>query len=496
MTYIFFLLIILAFYYLLKCYIHRFSWYYFGLILSLALTMYTTFCLISSTGNYTTLGYIFGDFDKALFLKLISNKLNYFLLIRTFNISTAAYLIFSTMFICSYFGKKSFSASLNVKMIVFSVFTATIHILSYDPTILYRIYFYILDNHIMAFQAVKIANIFLHTMLYGLLVSHIIYIFHHRQLLISRLKLKQSIGLIIFVLSSDILYLILLNLSNLRNILINSPYELVNIKHNATLLKREFFIYIIIMFVTVITMFFVTNTCYLIRTNSFIQRLRMKREYRRFNKNLINVFHSVKNHVLSFRTQLTVAQMLENTEKDAILKSLENNITNYIEELSKMLNTDEISKNILPEEINVITVLNMAIDSIEIPKNITVTRQYNDIDDIVFVDAYYMSDAFKNIIKNSIDAINTLQIDNGEIIVSTQRDFDHTLITINDNGSGMTKKEIKKIFDPFYTTKSRIVNWGIGLSSVYNTINSHNGNIWVKSEKNSGTTFYITIPLK
>ena len=494
MTYIFLLLIILAFYYLLKCYMHRFSWYYFGSIVSLIMVMYITFCLISITGNYTTLGYIFSDFDKALFLQLISNKLSYFLMIRIFNISSASYLIFIVMFICSYFGKSIVSTPLNVKMISFSAITAIIHILFYDPSVLYKLFIYITDNHTFAFEIVRAVNLFCHIMLYGLLVSHILYLFHHRRLLISRLKHRQSIGLIIFIFSSDILYLILLNISNLRSLILTTPHDLMRIKYTPAFLNREFLLYVIIMFVSVITMFFVTNICYLIRTNSFIHRLHIKNEYKKLNKNVISVFHSVKNHVLSFKTQLTMASLVENEEKEAILKSLEENITNYVEDLSRMLNTDEITKNILQEEIRITTVLNMAIDSVEIPKNIRLTRCYNDNNDTVFVDLYYMSDAFKNILKNSVDAINSASVDNGIIIVSTQTEFDLTLITIYDNGIGMTKKEIKKIFNPFYTTKSRITNWGIGLSSVYNTISSHNGNIWVKSEKNSGTTFYITIP--
>lgn len=494
MTYIFLLLIVMAFYYLLKCYMHRFSWYYFGSILSLTVVMYVTFCLISITGNYTTIGYIFNDFDKTLFLQLISNKLSYFLLIRIFNISNAAYIIFIVMFICSYFGKSIISTSSNIKMISFSIITGVIHILFYDPAVSYKLFLYISDNHLFAFKMVRIANFICHTMLYVLMVSHIIYLFHHRKLLISRLKHRQAIGLIIFIFSSDILYLILQNLSNLRKIILSTPYELIRIKYTPSFLNREFLLYIIIMFVSVVTMFFVTNICYLIRTNSFIHRLYIQNEYKKINKNVVSVFHSVKNHVLSFKTQLAMAQLVESDEKEAILESLEENITNYIEDLSKMLNTDEITKNIILEEIQITSVLNMAIDSVNIPKNINVTRCYNDNNDTVFVDLYYMSDAFKNILKNSVDAINSAGIDNGRIIVSIQSEFDLTLITINDNGIGMTKKEIKKIFNPFYTTKSRITNWGIGLSSVYNTINSHNGNIWVKSEKNSGTTFYITIP--
>jgi len=494
MTYIFLLLIVLAFYYLLKCYMHRFSWYYFASIVSLVFAMYATFCLISTSGNYTTLGYIFGDLDKTLFLRLISNKMNYFLLIRIFNLSTSAYLVFTTTFICSYFGQKIFLSGINIKMISFSAIAAATHIIFYDPLVLYTMYCYISEGHFSTFGIVKAVNTMCHIILYALLITHIAYIFGKRKQLISRLKHRQALGLIIFTLSSDILYILLLNLSNIRSFILSAPVDLISIKYSPTPLRREFLIYVIIMFISVLTMFFVTNICYLVRTNSFIHRMHIKKEYRQLNRNLISVFHSVKNHVLAFKLQLNRAQLSENGEKEELLNVLEKNISDYIEDLSKMLNADEISKNILQEEIPVTEVLDMAISSTVLPDNISIERQYKDNGDIIFADLYYMSDAFKNILKNAIDAINAAGRENGLITVTTQSEFELTLITISDNGTGMTKKEMKLIFNPFYTTKSRITNWGIGLSSVYNTINSHNGNIWVKSDKNSGTVFYVTIP--
>lgn len=67
----------------------------------------------------------------------------------------------------------------------------------------------------------------------------------------------------------------------------------------------------------------------------------------------------------------------------------------------------------------------------------------------------------------------------------------YVLITISDNGKGINEENLDKIFQPFFTTKSK--GHGLGLSIAYNIIKKHNGDITVKSQPNEGTTFYIAI---
>jgi len=66
---------------------------------------------------------------------------------------------------------------------------------------------------------------------------------------------------------------------------------------------------------------------------------------------------------------------------------------------------------------------------------------------------------------------------------------------IEDNGKGIAKDDLSKIFDPFYTTKDVGKGMGLGLSIVYSTINHHSGRIEVSSRVNKGTTFKIFLPL-
>lgn len=71
---------------------------------------------------------------------------------------------------------------------------------------------------------------------------------------------------------------------------------------------------------------------------------------------------------------------------------------------------------------------------------------------------------------------------------------DYLLLTVSDNGKGIPKDVLTRIFDPFYTTKKIGEGTGLGLSVVHGVVNSHKGHIHVESTK-SGTTFKVYLPV-
>lgn len=79
--------------------------------------------------------------------------------------------------------------------------------------------------------------------------------------------------------------------------------------------------------------------------------------------------------------------------------------------------------------------------------------------------------------------------------IQEQNNKEYAMIVISDNGKGMSQSTVKKIFDPFYTTKPVGVGTGLGLSISFGIIEKHKGNIKVRSEEGVGTTFTISLPL-
>ncbi|MCF8109514.1 MAG: PAS domain S-box protein [Desulfohalobiaceae bacterium] len=98
---------------------------------------------------------------------------------------------------------------------------------------------------------------------------------------------------------------------------------------------------------------------------------------------------------------------------------------------------------------------------------------------------------FLNMINNARDAMP----DGGKLNAGTANQDDFVTITIADTGVGVRKKDIKKIFDAFYTTKDSVKGVGLGLSVCYGFIKEHGGDIQVESEPGQGTSFTISLPL-
>jgi PAS domain S-box-containing protein len=96
-----------------------------------------------------------------------------------------------------------------------------------------------------------------------------------------------------------------------------------------------------------------------------------------------------------------------------------------------------------------------------------------------------LKQVFINLIKNSIDAMPA----GGKIRVSLDRDELHILIKIKDDGVGMEEEQIKRLGEPFFSTKHD--GNGLGLMVSYKIIHNHQGTINVKSQPNGGTTFNI-----
>lgn len=75
--------------------------------------------------------------------------------------------------------------------------------------------------------------------------------------------------------------------------------------------------------------------------------------------------------------------------------------------------------------------------------------------------------------------------------------FDDMLVvcTSSDNGKGISKNMLSKVFDPFFSTKPSKNNFGLGLTFCYNVIQKHCGVIDIESEENKGTKIIIMLPV-
>ncbi len=121
--------------------------------------------------------------------------------------------------------------------------------------------------------------------------------------------------------------------------------------------------------------------------------------------------------------------------------------------------------------------------------NIQFHTQYGELP-LIQCEANQLKQVFINLIKNAIEAMPG----GGIIEVSTEPFFDnHILISIKDHGMGIPNSVLKKLGEPFYTTKEK--GTGLGLMVTYKIIEEHAGWIEVDSKEGEGTLFQLYLPI-
>lgn len=143
------------------------------------------------------------------------------------------------------------------------------------------------------------------------------------------------------------------------------------------------------------------------------------------------------------------------------------------------------------DKVNINELIRRSISPLSVPmelKNISLNIN-GDKEASYIGDIEWSSEALGNIIKNCIEHTK----EGGNLNISYEENPIYSEIVIKDNGEGIDKDDIPNIFKRFYKGKnSKSDSVGIGLAMAKSIIESQNGDIYVKSEKNKGTEFHIT----
>ena len=198
-----------------------------------------------------------------------------------------------------------------------------------------------------------------------------------------------------------------------------------------------------------------------------------------------SIRRSLKENVGSEKVQKSVID--EAIEDTSIIESRSNSLMQFVENYRKLtklgkVSFDEVNVKRLIE--NSVNIFKEEISNSNIELNLLV-------DDGIIIkgDAKLLEQAFINLTKNAIDALNETK--RPYIKIKAELIENQLIISIEDNGSGIESDKIDDIFIPFYTSKEN--GSGIGLSLVKQIISIHKGIISVNSEKGKGSTFKITV---
>jgi signal transduction histidine kinase len=141
------------------------------------------------------------------------------------------------------------------------------------------------------------------------------------------------------------------------------------------------------------------------------------------------------------------------------------------------------------ETLNVVEVVELAMDIFN-EEYLVFEKEAPEI--ISKIDRTQLIRIITNLVKNAIQSIPEQQ-EIKAISVSVKKELEHVLIVVKDNGIGIQPKDINRIFEPKFTTKSS--GMGLGLGIIKNIIENYKGTITFETEYEKGTTFTVSLPI-
>ena len=207
---------------------------------------------------------------------------------------------------------------------------------------------------------------------------------------------------------------------------------------------------------------------------------------------LFKITHEIKNPIAVIKAYLDMMNIKDKKQVEKYIPIIQNEINRLLNLLQDFLlvNKANVAFDLMDMNMLIEDVVNQ---QLPLFKDRKIKFENDLIDDEIYINGDYnrLSQVIINIIKNSIEAIDNSK--NGIIKIKDSIKDNSLNIIIEDNGSGISKKNLLKIKEPFYTTKNRGTGLGVSLSD--EIIKAHSGTLTYESIEGVGTKVIIKLPL-
>ena len=227
-----------------------------------------------------------------------------------------------------------------------------------------------------------------------------------------------------------------------------------------------------------------------------------ERERRLFVSNVSHELRTPLTSVKSYLDALDEGALYEPVAPDFIKVSLNetNRMMRMVTDLLHLSRIDNATSHLDVELINFTAFITFILNRFDKMRSQDEDKKYELVRDYpinsvwIEIDTDKMTQVIDNILNNAIK----YSPDGGKITVSMKTTDDQMILSISDQGLGIPKEDLPKIFDRFYRVdkaRSRAQGGtGLGLAIAKEIIKQHNGFIWAKSEYGKGSTFTIVLP--
>jgi two-component system phosphate regulon sensor histidine kinase PhoR len=237
----------------------------------------------------------------------------------------------------------------------------------------------------------------------------------------------------------------------------------------------------------------------------FRRMLSQDKLHRMKNDFINNMTHELKTPIATISLAVDAInnpQVKSDEEKfsnySRILKEENHKLNNHVERVLQVALLDKDELQLDKKPVNVIKLLENTIRSYNLQiqqQNAKVILDARENDLFVFADEFHLGNAFNNLLDNALKYSSVPC----EITISVTRSANQVIICYKDNGIGMDNEAREKAFDKFYRAQGGnlhdIKGFGLGLSYTKSIIESHNGSIVLRSEKNKGSEFIIKLTI-
>jgi PAS domain S-box-containing protein len=230
------------------------------------------------------------------------------------------------------------------------------------------------------------------------------------------------------------------------------------------------------------------------RVKALEKELRERENLALIGEVVSSIAHSLSNplNIISGNADYLLLDKKENDFEYEELKTILDEATRITKSIRHLLNFSRPLK-IHKENNNINDVIEEIIKNsryITGDKKITFKKNLDTLEVFKF-DVAQIQEVISNIVTNSIQAIPSA----GEIKIKSFKENNSAVIEISDNGTGISKENQEKIFQPFFSSKEYGKGTGLGLSIARRIVKEHQGEITVKSIPGKGTIFTLSLPL-
>ena len=221
-----------------------------------------------------------------------------------------------------------------------------------------------------------------------------------------------------------------------------------------------------------------------------------KRQKEYMSDMLSDISHQVKTPLTAIQlmTELLEQPGLEEEKRLEYAEKIDSQLGRITWLIRNLLTLSQLEAGVLkmkPADISLRELMEDINGSLEIMAEVKGVSLETKVPDVMIAaDRHWLREALMNIIKNCIEHTD----EGGYVRIDAEQNNISTLITIEDNGSGISKTDLPHIFERFYKAEnSSAQSVGIGLALAKQIINTHSGTIDAESEKGRGTTFTVKL---